>query len=128
MALVEALNAHDLSAAYGLYHRDARHLGQPRAVAGAKAMREVDREFFDAFPDHHRHIEHAVCEGRFAAAYMTMTGTHERPLPGLPATGRLISFGFCNFIEVHEGLIRSMRQVYDSAAILRQLVGADDAS
>lgn len=88
-------------------------------------MREVDSEFFEAFPDHHREIEHAVSEGGLVAAYMTMTGTHERPLPGLPATGRQVRFGFCNFIEVRGGLIHSMLQVYDSAEILRQLVGAE---
>lgn len=118
---MDALNAHDLSGAFALYDPHAEHLGQPRPVTGVDAMRAVDAEFFEAFPDHHREVEQVVAVDDAVAAYFVMTGTHTGPLQGLAPTGRRIRFGFSNFIELENGMIRSMRQIYDSAAIASQL-------
>ena len=123
-ALVDALNKHDLEAAYALYEPDASHLGQPRRAEGLEAMRAVDAEFFSAFPDHHRKIEQLIAEGGAVAAHLTLSGTHTGPLPGLPLTGRRVAFAVCNLIEVRNGRIRSMRQFYDAAEIARQLTVA----
>lgn len=119
--LVDALNDHDLDAAYGLYVPEASHLGQPRPADGLEAMRVVDAEFFDAFPDHHRHIEQLITQDEAVAVHLLLSGTHTGPLPGVRPTGRRVSFAVCNILEIRDGRILSMRQFYDAAQIARQL-------
>ena len=122
-SLVAALNDHDLERAYALYHPDAQHLGMPRRADGIKAVRAVDAEFFDAFPDHHRTIERVIEGDGLVAAWLRLTATHTRSLPGAPATGRRIDFELCNLVALRDGRIAWMRQCYDAMLVARQLTG-----
>jgi predicted ester cyclase len=124
-ALIAALNANDLQSAYRHYLPEARHLGQPRPVEGVGEMRKVDAEFFAAFPDHHRELRQLVVDGDTIAALLDITGTNTRPRAGAAPTGRAVRFTVCNIIELQAGRVRSMRQIYDSAELSRQLAAGE---
>lgn len=120
-ALIDALNAHDLKRLYSHYLPEARYLGQPRPVDGVAEMRRLDLEFFDAFPDHHRELRQLIVDGDSIAALLEITATNTRPRAGAAPTGRAVRFTVCNIIELHAGRVSSMRQIYDSAELSRQL-------
>ncbi|WP_036554379.1 ester cyclase [Nocardiopsis sp. CNT312] len=84
--------------------------------------------FTQAFPDWeltiHRQIEVdgvSVLEG-------TVTGTHRGPLIDVPASGRRISVGLCNIVDVRDGLILHEREYADKFALLQQVGGVLPAS
>ena len=52
-----------------------------------------------AFPDLHFTIEELVAEGDIVAGRLTMSGTHEGPLMGMPPTGRSVSQDHMHFVR-----------------------------
>jgi steroid delta-isomerase-like uncharacterized protein len=120
-AFFEALNEHDLQRAYSYCAPDAKYLGQPQRAEGLDAVRAVDAAFFEAFPDHSREIEQLVADEQAVVVLLNVSGTNLGSRGGAPPTGRRVQFQVCNLIELRDGRIISMRQIYDSAQIAEQL-------
>jgi steroid delta-isomerase-like uncharacterized protein len=80
------------------------------------------------FPDVHLEIEDvfATDAGR-AALRLTITGTQDGELLGVPPTGRRVSFTTINLYRIEDGRIAETWQMIDWAGALRQ-VGATPPS
>jgi steroid delta-isomerase-like uncharacterized protein len=83
------------------------------------------QSFKGAFPDvaiTHRNI---LSEGDKVAVEFTAQGTHTGPLQtpagAIPATGKTVQFVVTEVLEWQGGLLKSLSNYQDSAAILRQI-------
>ncbi len=54
---------------------------------GPESMQGLATMLRTAFPDLHFTIEELVAEGETVAGHLTMSGTHQGPLMGMPPTG-----------------------------------------
>ncbi len=74
-----------------------------------------------AFPDFRSHMETLVADNGGASARLMYTGTHQGDLPGLPATGREISYAGAAFFEFRQMRICKVWVLGDREALLEQL-------
>lgn len=65
---------------------------RPDQPAGWRPVRDFAAQARAAFPDMTVTVEEAVVEGRSAAVLCTWRGTHTGSAPGMPATGRPVTF------------------------------------
>ena len=85
----EGLNQGDLAVADELIDPECLdHEAHPGGDRGPESMRALITMLRTAFPDLHFAIEHVVAEGDTVAGRVTLSGTHEGPLMGMPPTGR----------------------------------------
>jgi steroid delta-isomerase-like uncharacterized protein len=74
-----------------------------------------------AMPDFHATMEDIIAEGDMVAERWTATGTQEGELPGIPPTGRQVTFTGMTIYRVAEGKIVDMWWSTDSLSLLEQL-------
>jgi steroid delta-isomerase-like uncharacterized protein len=83
------------------------------------------RQFFErayaAFPDLHFAATAEAMSAAGGTVEWTMTGTHQGDLPGMPATGKAFAVRGATVFESAGGHIRSVRDYWDAATLLRQL-------
>jgi len=82
--------------------------------------------FKSAFPDLHITPTNVVASGDFVVAECTWNGTHKgelgTPAGAIPATNKRIEGAqFVEVYEIHDGIIRRMRNYQDLASWMRQL-------
>lgn len=77
--------------------------------------------FREAFPDARFTVEDMVAEGDVVAARLTMRGTHQGPLNGIPATGREVVVTGMSFERVVDGRIVEGWNENDALGMLAQL-------
>jgi predicted ester cyclase len=69
------------------------------------------REFMprlkEAFPDLRHSIQAQIAEGDMVATFSIVSGTHEGPFFGIPASGRRVSFQHLDLDRVVEGRVVS---------------------
>lgn len=65
-------------------------------------INEMYRPFVEAMPDARVAVDGAVGEGNEAVVRWTITGTHTGELPGVPASGRKISFSGMTWLRFNE--------------------------
>src|SRR2546423_10478011 len=63
------------------------------AIGGPEGVRQEVSLYRNAFPDLVFAIEDIIAEGDKVATRITASGTHERDLPGIPATGKRVTIG-----------------------------------
>ncbi|MEJ2704230.1 MAG: ester cyclase family protein, partial [Sedimentisphaerales bacterium] len=74
-----------------------------------------------AMPDFHATMEDMIAEGDKVAERWTATGTQEGELPGIPPTGRQVTFTGMTIYRVAEGKIVEMWWSMDSLGLMQQL-------
>jgi predicted ester cyclase len=74
-----------------------------------------------AFPDLRFEIEELVAEGDVVAGRLTMSGTHEGPLMGIPPTGRAVRQDHMHFVRFEGGKAVEHWGVRDELGMMRQL-------
>lgn len=74
-----------------------------------------------AFPDLRFTIEELVAEGEVVAGRLTMSGTHEGPLMGMPPTGRSVRQNHMHFVRFREGKAVEHWGVRDDVGMMRQM-------
>lgn len=119
---VEAENRHDIEATVATFDRpryEVMPLGEPND--GAAAVRELLQGMMDGFPDFNakvlrtHHADDAViCEVR-------MTGTHDGPWAGIPATGNRMDVPMACIFDFEEDRLVCEKLYFDLATMLRQL-------
>jgi predicted ester cyclase len=115
VAAVDALFSPDLVA-----HRS----GRP-ALSGLARMRDSARLLPALYGDSRCVIDDLIAEGDRVVARWRITGTHERDLLGIAATGRPLSFTGITIHRVVDGKIAEMWAEEDWLGVVRQLgVGA----
>ena len=77
--------------------------------------------FYAAFPDIHHTIEDVVATDDQVAVRFTLTGTHQGPFNGIPATGNAIRVSAIAILRVTDGSVRRLDAVFDQIGMLRQL-------
>lgn len=123
----DAWNARDWAAARAAYLDDAvmEVPGTGERFEGADAIVAVEQAWARAFPDGRITIDHVTVAGDTVVVEYTGRGTHTGPLQGpdgeIPPTGRSGQLGLCDVLTLRDGRIQSVREYYDTFALLTQL-------
>ena len=93
--------------------------GLPPTKAGVIEYFQMMRA---AFPDMRMVAEDVIASGNKAVARVRMTGTHQGPFMGMPATGKQIEVSLIDIIRFDDdGLAREHWGVVDQLAMMQQL-------
>ena len=119
----EVFNEHDVSAAGGFFaagfvNRNAR----PGTPTGPEGARQVFSRLWAGCSDMHFDLQEMVAEGDKVVCIGVMTGTHDGPFHGIPATHRRSAARQIHVLTFNDtGLITEHLAVRDDIAVLRQL-------
>jgi steroid delta-isomerase-like uncharacterized protein len=121
-AYEELLNGGNLDVAEELVAPDFfNHEAPPGQNSGPESMRGLTKMLRTAFPDLHFEIEELIAEGATLAGRLTMSGTHQGPLMGMPPTGRSMQQAHMHFVRFRDGLAVEQWAVRDDLAMMQQL-------
>ncbi len=102
----EVINKHDRLALPTYLSADAvdhsAPAGFPQGVEGAAMLFGM---YWGAFPTIRYEVNDMIAEGDRIVVRATLTGTHDGPFMGLPATGRAISVGLLEMLRCADGKI-----------------------
>jgi predicted ester cyclase len=87
-------------------------------VEGREAIGEIYRYWFTAFPDLRLTWGRPVVDGDRAALFWSFSGTAQGPFFGAVGAGTLIEMPGAAEYVVADGLIRSVRHVFDFSGVL----------
>lgn len=94
---------------------------QPERNRGPESFRRLITMLRTAFPDLHFTIEELIAEGDTVAGRLTMNGTHDGPLMGMPPTGRPVRQAHMHFVRFRDGKAIEHWGVRDDMGMMRQL-------
>ena len=97
------------------------HEAPPGRDRGPESMRGLAMMLRTAFPDLNFTIEDIVAEGDVVAGLLTMSGTHQVPLMGMPPTGRQVQQAHMHFVRFRDGKAIEHWGLRDDAGMMRQL-------
>ena len=97
------------------------HEAPPGRTRGPESMRGLATMLRTAFPDLHFTIEELVGEGNTVAGRVTLSGTHEGPLMGMPPTGRSVRQASMHFVRFRDGKAIEHWGVRDDLGMMQQL-------
>jgi len=118
----ELLNGDNLDVAEELVAPDFfNHEAPPGQNRGPESMRALTTMLRTAFPDLHFEIEELIAEGNTVAGRLTMSGTHQGPLMGMPPTGRSMQQAHMHFVRFRDGKAIEHCGVRDDLAMMQQL-------
>lgn len=118
----EMLNQGDLSAVDDLIASEfVNHEAPPGMDRGPDSMRGLVAMLRTAFPDLHFTIEAVVAEGDTVAGRLTMRGTHQGPLMGMPPTGRAVEQEHMHFVRFRDGKAVEHWGLRDELGMMQQL-------
>ena len=83
--------------------------------------REDIYAFLGAFPDLHVTVEDLIAEGDKIVGRVTLTGTHQGELMGIPATGKKVSFSEILIARISNGKVVELWEVSDTMTMMQQL-------
>ena len=85
------------------------------------ARRHFVAAFVSAFPDCHHVIEDQIAGGDDVVSRVTLHGTHQGELMGIPATGRTVAIGGISWFRMANGRIAEEWNEFDRLGMLVQL-------
>lgn len=88
---------------------------------GPESLRMVITMLRAAFPDLRFAIEELIAEGDIVAGRLTMNGTHQGALMGMPPTGRAVRQNHMHFVRLLDGKAIEHWGVRDDVGMMRQL-------
>ena len=88
---------------------------------GPKEMKGTVRMVTAAFPDNRHEVEEVIAEGDRVVLRCTLTGTHDGPFMGIPATGRRIEVTEIHIYRLLDGKAVEHRVGRDDLGAMRQL-------
>jgi steroid delta-isomerase-like uncharacterized protein len=88
---------------------------------GPEAVKRSVSDFHAAFPDFAVSIDDLIAEGDRVVWRYTMTGSHNAPFLGVPATGRRIAANGISIFRIDDGMLREGWINFDALGLLRQL-------
>jgi predicted ester cyclase len=86
-----------------------------------KDFKQMESEWYDAFPDMHYTIDDMVAEGDKVAARVTMTGTHKGEIMGIPPTNKKVTVSLIFIDRFAGGKIVEDNGIFDALDLMRQL-------
>jgi predicted ester cyclase len=124
----ELLTQGDLAVADELFAPDCRHHAPRPVAAGADGLKVWVAALRRAFPDLRAIVEDEVAEGDRAAQRLTLGGTHEAALYGVPSRGRRATWHLVELLRAGpDGKFADHWCIWDELDLLRQL-GATPAA
>ena len=128
-AAVDAWNAHDREQYVAAYVPEVALHGFPEGIEDAATLADFFDGFWAAVPDARIAIGDMFESGEQVAARLTITGTHEGELMGVPASHRPISFDAMTILRFDdEGRIAERWNVDDFLSMLQQIGGVPAAA
>ena len=86
-----------------------------------KDFKQMESEWYDAFPDMHVTIDGMVAEGDKVAIRTTWTGTHKGEFMGVPPTNKKVTFSLIVIDRFAGGKIVEDNGIFDMLGLMRQL-------
>ena len=86
-----------------------------------KDFKQIESEWYDAFPDMHVTIDDMVAEGDKVAARVTMTGTHKGEIMGIPPTNKKVTISLITISRIVGGKIVEDHGQFSALDLMRQL-------
>jgi predicted ester cyclase len=86
-----------------------------------KDFKQMESEWYDAFPDLHVTIDDMVAEGDKVAIRTTWTGTHKGEIMGIPPTNKKVTFSLIVIDRFAGGKIVEDNGQFDALGLMRQL-------
>ena len=128
--MLDAVTRRDYEALRRLLSDDYTYMaGDGKELAGPDVGVAVPQAFVAAVPDLTFEVRGAYpCGEDVSVIEVTVRGTHQAELEGIPATGRSIEVPVCNVIEARDGRVVREREYYDAMAIMQQLGVVPEAS
>lgn len=126
LALLHAIDSHDLDVVPDLYANDAE-IEDPGGArfTGGQQLKPHLRQLIGAFPDIRHQVIHTIETDTAAAVQGRITGTHLGPitLPGqtISPTGRRIDLRFAFVVRAEGGRITLDDLYFDRADMMQQL-------
>ncbi len=122
----EALNARKYDTYEELFTEDVGVIASGGIqLRGIDAMREFDRSWFTAFPDHVITLQSQVADGATVASENVFTGTHtgvlKTPAGDIPPTGATVEGHYVAVLKVRGDKIASFRAYIDRMELLEAL-------
>jgi steroid delta-isomerase-like uncharacterized protein len=118
----EALNRNDLGALDTLVASDiALPASVPGFPAGIEGVKQIHQATVEAWPDLKTEIVDMIAEGDKVAARIVMTATPQKPLMGVPPTGKSFRMNGMYVVRIANGKIVEHRGVEDAVGMLQQL-------
>ena len=77
--------------------------------------------FTSAFTDARITIDNAIEDGDFVASRWTITGTHDGPFQGIPATGKSVAIPGVDMSRVVDGKIAEHWAQFDLIGVMQQI-------
>ena len=122
----QVLNRKDYSVLPSLLHDDYVYRTPGEELVGAEALQGLFMMYHTAFPDLNVRIDDMFGDGDKVATAVTLRGTNDGELPGMPATGRRVSFHGIIHSRVRDGRIAEEWELVDRTAMRHQLEGGRD--
>ena len=82
---------------------------------------EFAKAFYAAFPDLKHTIEEAFATEEKAAVRLTLTGTHQGELMGIPATGKPIEISVIAIFHIVGGKLEQLYPIFDQMGMMQQI-------
>lgn len=82
---------------------------------------EMMQMFYSAFPDYTHVIDRVVAEGDWVAVQLTFHATHQGEFQGIPATGKVVTYGGAHFGRIVDGKIMEWWILENDLALMQQL-------
>jgi steroid delta-isomerase-like uncharacterized protein len=119
----DAFNGRDLDlldeiAAEGFTDHDPPFPGLP---AGREGLKQVFAGFWSAFPDIHATAVHLIADEDKVGTVVSLSGTHQGELLGLPPTAREVNVRVVEIFRVVDGKIAERWGVVDRTGLMTQL-------
>jgi len=76
---------------------------------------------FTAFPDLSHKVDFQVAENDFVTTYVTVSGTHDGPFNGIPATGNKVAFADMIVTRMENGKAVDLWAQFDAIGLLGQM-------
>jgi steroid delta-isomerase-like uncharacterized protein len=119
---VAAENRHDIEATIATFHHpryEMMPLGE--ASDGAAAVQELLQEMMDGIADFTAHVERIHHSDDAVICEVRLTGTHQGPLAGIPATGHPIDLPMACIFDFDDDRLVCEKLFFDMATLLRQI-------
>jgi C-1 hydroxylase len=121
-SFVAAWNEKDFDRFDDLMAEDATlTVGGSTISCSPAATRAIAEYWVTAFPDYRFELIHLVAEDDMIAALMPFSGTQQRAVLDLPATGRTVRVSEMVFFRINHGKIVEAWEEWDEHGLRRQL-------
>lgn len=88
---------------------------------GPELVKQIATFYRSAFPDLHITVEDMVAEGDRVVGRVTITGTHQGDLMGIPPTGKRVQVGSIDIIRYEGGKVVEHWGETDAMGLMQQL-------